>query len=306
MSLATDPTPSFPPHTPLTLDDLPVGTPLAWPVVDQDGTLLFERGATLVDERERAFLFEHFAPCRGDPLTIADPAMADASPEPTSIRDMQLAIGASMGLRTQLNSSARMQPCRLIGFAPDGTLFVTPPQIDGRAMPLIIGENVEMVAISRQAVFRFVCTVDAVCVSPFEYGVLSPPSAIRRLRRRNSIRVNARIPVRCGIGENGSGYDGLALAKGVSATGLSLTASWRLGEIGERVRVAFRLHSAGIDAPIATVAIIRNVQSTASEGGDTITHGLELDRLTPSEQMAMKAFMFDRHEDSMDWSSTTR
>lgn len=293
MRNAPDPTLQSPAAR-LTPDGLPVGTPLAWPVVDLDGTPLFARGETLANDRERAFLFEHFAPCRGD---APAPAMADDTPPlPTGTNDMQLAVGASMGLRKQATSGARMLPCRLIGFAPDGALFVTSPSVDGQGVSLIAGENVEIVAVASQAVFRFVCTVGTVCLSPLEYIVLSPPAAIRCLRRRRSMRIQARFPVRCGAGESGSGYDGLALAKGVSPTGLSLAASWQLGEVGERVRVAFRLCSADLDVPVETAAIIRNVQPSPQDGSGSIAHGLELDRLTPSEQTAMKAYMFDRHE----------
>ncbi|TDV04926.1 c-di-GMP-binding flagellar brake protein YcgR [Paraburkholderia caballeronis] len=292
----------------LTPDALPVGTPLAWPVVDRDGTLLFERGAMLVNDSERAFLFEHFAPCRGDALPASAEAAgphADAAneppPAPASVRDMHLTIGASMGLRTQVNGGSPMQPCRLIGFAPNGALFVTPPHIDGHPMPLLPGENIEMVAIASQAVFRFVCTVLTLHQAPLDYVVLSAPAAIRRLRQRKSIRVNARIPVRYGIGDEGIGYDGIGLAKGISAVGLSLTASLQLGAVGDRVRIAFRLRSAALDAPVETTAIIRNVQP--ARGDDpSIAHGLELDHLTPAEQIAMKAYVFDRQEDLMYWS----
>ncbi|MFP3566390.1 flagellar brake protein [Paraburkholderia sp. SIMBA_030] len=57
-------------------------------------------------------------------------------------------------------------PCRIIGFAPNQALFATPPHVDGRILPLVTGENVEMVAIASQAVFRFVCSVEAVCQLP--------------------------------------------------------------------------------------------------------------------------------------------
>ncbi|MFP3599729.1 hypothetical protein, partial [Chryseobacterium sp. SIMBA_029] len=42
-------------------------------------------------------------------------------------------------------------PCRIIGFAPNQALFATPPHVDGRILPLVTGENVEMVAIASQA-----------------------------------------------------------------------------------------------------------------------------------------------------------
>jgi c-di-GMP-binding flagellar brake protein YcgR len=291
----------------LTPDAIPVGEPLAWPVVDRDGTRLLDAGSVLVGESERDFLFQHFAPHRGDvQMPDAAPEAVEASSAAGTTRDMHLNIGALMGLRPQMGASgAPMHPCRLIGFAPNETFFVTAPYVDGRPIGVTPGENVEIVAIASQAVYRFVCTVHAISQSPLDYLVLSKPANIRRLRERRSIRVRAQFPVRYGIGEEGAGFDGVALARGISARGLSLTAAWALGKVGERLRIAFELRSGETHTPIETSAIIRNVQT---EPGDTAhaTLGLELDRLTPAEQMAMKVYVFDRQDDVLYWSGSMR
>jgi len=295
---------------PLTPDAVPVGKPLAWPLVDRDGTLLLDAGSVLVGESERNFLFQHFAPHRGDvQRPDASPEAAESADTPdaaTAARDMHLNIGALMGLRRQMGASgAPMQPCRLIGFAPNEMFFVTAPYIDGRPIGVTPGENVEIVAIASQAVYRFVCTVDAISQSPLDYLVLSKPANIRRLRERRSIRVRAQFPVRYGIGEEGSGYDGVALARGISSLGLSVSAAWAVGKVGERLRIAFRLRSGEADTPIETSAIIRNVQTEPGENAHA-TLGLELDRLTPAEQMAMKVYVFDRQDDVLYWTGSMR
>lgn len=301
-----EPTPA-PPSPSLIQDAVPVGTPLDWPITDSDGTLLFASGAILATTDERKFLFDNFHPHRGDlldPVTQPEPKPEQPA-APTgqlTLNDMHLTIGALIGIRSQLGSGAPMHPCRIIGFAPNHALFVTPPLQEGRILPLGLGENVEIVAIASHAVFRFVCTVEAVCRSPFDYIVLSKPGAIRRLRERKSIRIHAHLAVRFGIGETGDSYEGLGLAKGISALGMSLTASWTLGAIGERLRVAFRLQSADLDTEIETTAVIRNVQK-GSAPGEPSTHGLELDQLDAAQQMAMKVFVFDRQDDVLYWSN---
>ncbi|NML30006.1 flagellar brake protein [Paraburkholderia antibiotica] len=301
------PTPSAASSSALVPDAVPVGTPLPWPIVDADSTLLFASGTTLASPDERFFLFQHFQPQRGDlldPDTPQSPA-TEFQQEPAgelTIKDMHLEIGALIGVRSQLGSGTPMHPCRIIGFAPNHALFVTSPLQQGRPLPLAPGENVELVAIASQAVFRFVCTVEAICRLPFDYMVLSRPGMIRRLRERKSIRVHAHLAVRFGIGETGDTYEGLGLAKGISALGMSLSASWTVGEVGERLRVAFRLKSADLDTQIETTAVIRNVQKGKAPS-EPSTHGLELDQLDPAQQMAMKVFVFDRHEDVQYWSN---
>jgi c-di-GMP-binding flagellar brake protein YcgR len=292
----------------LALESVPVGKPLEWPITDRDGTLLFDRGTLLATTDERKFLFDHFQPHRGDALTATLSQEPSAQPHPAdptgelSLKDMHLAIGALIGMRTQLGSGGPMHPCRIIGFAPNQALFVTPPIQDGRILALAHGENIEIVAIASQAVFRFVCTVEAICRAPFDYVVLSKPGVIRRLRERKSIRVRAHLAVRFGIGETGDTYEGIGLAKGVSALGMSLAASWTLGATGERLRIAFRLKSADLDTEIETTAVIRNVQK-GSAPGEPSMHGLELDQLDAAQQMAMKVFVFDRQDDVVYWSS---
>ena len=296
---ATAPTPS------LTLEAVPVGTPLDWPIADATGTLLFAAGTILATTDERQFLFANFHPHRGDLLEKA-PQPEPQADQPTTasltLKDMHLTIGALVGVRSQLGSGAPMHPCRIIGFAPNHALFVTPPLQDGRILPLRLGENIEIVAIASHAVFRLVCTVESVCRAPFDYVVLSKPGVIRRLRERKSIRVHAHLAVRFGIGETGDSYDGLGLAKSISALGMSLAASWTLGAVGERLRIAFCLKSAEMQTEIETTAVIRNVQK-GSAPGEPSTHGLELDQLDAAQQMAMKVFVFDRQDDVQYWSN---
>ncbi|HKT97477.1 MAG TPA: flagellar brake protein [Paraburkholderia sp.] len=294
----------------LTPADIALGQPLEWPLVDHDGTLLLERGATLVGEMERDFLFRHFAPQRGDREAHDESENAHASAQPqepqaaTGVRDLHLTIGALMGLRPQQGASgAPMHPCKLIGIAPNESIFVTLPYVERRPVEISLGEHVDIVAVASQAVYRFVCTVDMVHHAPFDHLVLSKPAHLRMLRERKSIRVRARFPVRFGIGDKG--YQGVALARGISALGLSLTAPWALGQVGERLRIAFSLRSGNLDTIIETRAVIRNVQrEDASQAQCTL--GLELDSLTSAEQMAMKVYVFDRQDDVVYWSSGPR
>ncbi|QCP52354.1 flagellar brake protein [Trinickia violacea] len=299
------------PGTSLNQEEVPVGAPLEWAIVDETGALLLDRGVALAGERDLAFLFAHFRPHR---LT-QEAAQAQSAPrggdnepdasQPPTLKDMHLTIGGLLGIRSRAGGSA-MQPSRLIGFSPNQALFVTPPLAGGRPAPLMAGENVDVVAIASQAVFRFSCTVEALCSHPFDYVVLSSPGAIRRLRERKSIRVRTRLPVRYATNEAGDVYGGLALASGISASGMSLIAPRALGEVGERIKLAFQLRSDDLDAHIETTAVIRNVQNTPNADRMTTTHGLEFDPLEPAQQMALKSFVFDRQEDTEYWVGGSR
>lgn len=293
----------------LSPDGVPVGAPLEFPIVDSDGALLFDRGAVVIGADEHRFLFQHFKPQRGDVSNASEDgtATAQAAAKPAeadalSLKEMHLTIGALIGVRSQVGMGAPMHPSRIIGFAPNESLFVTPPLVDGKPMPLSVGENVEIVAIASQAVFRFVCTVDSVCQVPFHYLVLSRPGVVRRLRERKSVRVRASLPLRFGIEPEGTGYESLGLVQSVSAMGMSFVAPWTVGEVGKRIRVAFTLRSKDMETSIETTATIRNVQP-GSRPGDPTTHGIEFDTLDQVEQMALKVYVFDRIDDVIFWTS---
>ncbi|MBN3755493.1 flagellar brake protein [Paraburkholderia sp. Tr-20389] len=298
------------PSRQLAPDAVPVGEPLAFPVVDSDGTLLFERGAVVIGAEEHRFLFQHFKPQRGDLSAVTQGGSAaalsaakqQADADSLALKDMHLTIGALIGVRSQVGMGAPMHPSRIIGFAPNESLFVTPPLVDGKAMQLAVGENVEIVAIASQAVFRFVCTVDSVCQVPFHYLVLSKPGVVRRLRERKSVRVRANLPLRFGIDADGTGYESLGLVQSVSAMGMSFSAPWTVGEVGKRIRVAFTLRSKDLETSIETTAIIRNVQAGPAPG-DPSTHGIEFEKLDQVEQMALKVYVFDRIDDVIFWTS---
>jgi c-di-GMP-binding flagellar brake protein YcgR len=290
---------------------VPIGVPLEWPIVDDDGSLLLDRGTVVIGAEERRFLFEQFKPQRGDlrpsgcpPARAPNAPANDESNSPT-LRDMHLTIGALIGMRPHVGSGAPMHPCRIIGFAPNEALFVTPPIVDGRMLPLTAGENVEIVAIASQAVFRFVCTVDAICHLPFEYVVLSKPGVIRRLRERKSIRVHARLPVRYSVDVDSNVYEGVGVAQSFSTLGMSFGTPWTLGSVGQRLRVAFRLQSNECDTCIETTAVIRNIQSNPRRNALTI-HGLEFEQLEQVQQMALKSFVFDRLDDVIYWSNGSK
>lgn len=284
--------------------DIPVGTPLAWPVTDMDGTLLLDRGVVVINQAERDFLFQQFTPVRGDltEMAAADAAIANtrqsaSRPGPQRLEDMQLSIGTQVGVRAGAASRGPIYPGRVIGFVPSEALFITSPRVDGQVLPLMVGENVEIVSIGSQAVFRFVCTVVAVCQFPFDYVILSKPGSIKRLRERRSVRVRVRFPVQYATGEKTGSYDGVGLAQSIGVYDMTLATAWALGEVGDRVQLAFRLKSPDFDIRIETGATIRSVNK-GGESGEPTAHGLEFDQMETVKQMAIKAFILDRLDDA--------
>jgi len=293
----------------LSLNDVPVGEPLAWSIVSADGALLIEAGSTLPSQAARTFLFENFEPSKfeeasGDGVNnSAHTAHADAdaleneSAEHLTLDTIGLKIGARLGLRAAPGSA--MYSSRVIGFSTPGArraraVFITQPVISGhQPLDLARGEKVELVALTTRSVFQFACTVEAVCHEPFHYLVLSEPGVIRRLRARKFIRVTTHMPAHFFNADSGEGTPQLGLIRDISPFGMSLAVAEPNAKLDDRLHLSFRFNSDDTDVNIDCDAIVRHVQGVDAKGKNG-AYGLEFEKLEPSQRIALKSLMAEQ------------
>jgi len=288
------------------MSDVPLGEPLAWPIVAADGALLVNAGATITGAAERAFLFAHFEPHRLD--DSAESPTPEASPHQSSspgaelltLDTIGLKIGARLGLRGPAGSA--MYSSRMIGFSTPGpqrtrAVFITQPVMAGHEpLALSHGERVELVALGTRAVFQFACTVDAVCREPFSYLVLSEPGAIRRLRARKFVRMVTRLPAHFSLidpEQTGEPGTRLGLVRDISPFGMSLAVAEVQASLGDRLRLSFRFNTDDTDVDIDCHAIVRHVHEADARSANAI-YGLEFETLEPSQRIALKSFMAEQ------------
>ncbi|KQR74017.1 pilus assembly protein PilZ [Burkholderia sp. Leaf177] len=290
----------------LALSDVPLGEPLAWPIVSADGALLLNAGAIIAGAAERAFLFAHFEPHRledsAQSLTRAAPALESSSSgaELLTLETIGLKIGARLGLRG--SAASAMYSSRVIGFSTPGpqrtrAVFITQPVMAGHEpLALSHGERVELVALGTRAVFQFACTVDAVCREPFSYLILSEPGAIRRLRARRFVRMVTRLPAHFSAidsGQNDVPTNQLGLIRDISPFGMSLAVPEAQAKLGDRLRLSFRFNTDDTDVDIDCHAIVRHVHNADARSPDAV-YGLEFETLEPSQRIALKSFMAEQ------------
>lgn len=288
------------PHPLLDAAQIPVGEPLAWPLLDQDGRVLLRAGSMVATDEERRFLVRHFSFYAG-----AAPEHGGASEVPNdrlTLAGMRLLIGSPVGVRGLLATSGPVRRCRLIGISPDRALFVTAPGAGRLPLVLTAGENVQGVAIGAHAVYSFSSTVLAVCARPLDYVVLSEPRGIHMLRERKAVRVHTHLAVRYGTalpdakgeaqGASEGGPLGLGLGRDLSARGMSLVSAQPVGEVGTRIRVSFPISTVQIDAEFEAFAVVRYVKAS-DEGDGSVEHGLEFEAISAQEQFALRSYLFD-------------
>ncbi|CAN0626297.1 Type IV pilus assembly PilZ [Burkholderia multivorans] len=277
--------------------DVAADTPLEFDLYDRSGVALLPAGATLGSAAQQDFLFRRFKPARKGE---AGPAQALAGERLTLAR-MGLAIGTMVGIRRRTGAVRAMYRCRLIGYGPSQAIFLSPLQ--GAALDIAHGDDVEAVAIGRAAVFRFAATVEAVHASPVPFVILSPPGVADRLRTRSQARVPVRLAARFGVGasegdgtaeneRDGNGENGIGIVRDLSLSGMSLAADREIAEAGEPLRVWLPYEDDGAIKELALSGTVRHVRADPA-APDLWLHHVEFQAMDATDTARLKAMLFD-------------
>jgi hypothetical protein len=280
----------------LTPNDLPVGQPLPWSLLDGEGNLLLGSGSVIPDGRDVALVFRHGSVCRPDAEPEADGKggrAANAGP-----------LGLQVGTLLQIKAAddvGRTAASRLIGFIDQG-LFVSWPQLGGREIQFKAGESVVLRGFSGQAILSFSCTVTAVCRTPFRYLVLSAPEQVQQLPVRRSARVPTRLAAyvlgpddEAATEGNGdpAGKGRLAVLSDLSAGGALVHTSFPAPPVGSALRLRFLLRTAAGDSEVTVDAWARGVASEETDA-EFPAFGVAFDVLEEREAALLQCFIYEQ------------
>lgn len=298
----------------LTPNDLPVGHPLPWSLLDGDGNLVLGSGSVIPDARDLALVFRHGVICRAgnsdgtdgtDGIDSTDDSGdADAGPR-TAPGPLGLQVGTLLHVKHE-GDSARAAASRLIGFIDQG-LFVTWPQLGGRDLPLQADDTVLLRGFSGQAIHSFTSTITAVCRSPFRYLVLSAPTNLHATPIRKAARVPTRLaayltePPEDDDGEHGvavavrTGTARLALLSDLSTGGALVQTTAPSPAAGSRVRLRFQLRAASFDSEVTVDGWVRAAPGAANQDdADFPAFGVAFDVLAEREMTLLQCYIYEQ------------
>jgi len=281
---------------PLTREDVPIGSPLAWRMVHIDGGLLLDAGAVVPTLADRDFLFEQFEPQSESVVenAAAPTGKSEDSSTPTtiSLADMGLMIGSRLGVRSA-GAVQATYASRLIGLTPNDFIFITSPTAATGRLSLDPRDTVEVVAVSSKAVFLFTCSVESVHTSPSPYAILSKPRAIRRLRERRAERIKTRFPVIFSTSTRPDApTSGLGMANDISDLGMALATGLDIGSVGDWIKVRFYLDMHSSTVCVVADSQIRNVKTSAGDDGRVMhEYGLEFADLPSDSSSVLRNFV---------------
>ncbi|SPR96221.1 flagellar brake protein [Cupriavidus taiwanensis] len=275
----------------LTPNDLPVGHPLPWSLLDGEGNLVLGSGNIIPDARDLALVFHHGTVCRDD---AGDEAAEDLRP---ATGPLGLQVGTLLHVKLD-GESARPAASRLIGFIEQG-LFVTWPQLGGRDLPLQAGDSVVLRGFSGQAIHSFTSTITAVCRSPFRYLVLSAPMQQHATPVRKAARVPTRLAAYLTEPGDDDGIDRsvarLSLLSDLSTGGALVQTTAPAPAPGSRVRLRFKLRTASLDSEVVIDGWVRIAPAgAAGDDADFPAFGVAFDVLAERELTLLQCYIYEQ------------
>ncbi|NUA25558.1 flagellar brake protein [Cupriavidus basilensis] len=281
----------------LTPNDLPVGQPLPWSLLDEAGNLVLGSGSVIPEDRDVALVFRHGTVCRPED-ELGDPGEPMDSGRQASAGPLGLQVGTLLQVKSA-GQTGRAAASRLIGFVEQG-LFVTWPQLGGKELQLKPGETVLLRGFSGHAILSFESTVTAICRSPFRYLVLSAPAEPQQMPVRKATRVPTRLAAY--LVDPGSTDDEaaaqhrparLVLLTDLSTGGAQIQIAGAVPASGAVVRLCFHLRTAALDSEIMVDAVVRN--ALPAEGDvEFPTFGVVFDALGERELTLLQCFIYEQ------------
>ena len=278
----------------LSPNDLPVGAPLPWSLLDGEGNLVLGSGNVIPDSRDLALVFRHGLLCRQEADSGEHPPADLPPPGPLGLQ-----VGTLLHVK-QPEDNSRAAASRLIGFVEQG-LFVTWPQLGGRDLVVQAGDTLLLRGFSGRVIHSFTSTITAVCRSPFRYLVLSAPAQLDQMPVRKAARVPTRLAAYMTQSQDGdhdafsgdlaNGAARLVIVSDLSTGGALVQAAGPAPAVGSRVQLRFRLRTASIDSEILADAL---VVAESHGDADYPAFGIAFDVLGEREMTLLQCYIYEQ------------
>lgn len=227
-------------------------------------------------------------------MTQTSPAMMTMPPADSaesaphySFSDMHLQPGDRLQVHCPSHPDQARYIARVIGFVDDRSLIVTVPFERGVRAEFLENEIVVVRAFSRNSAFGFKSTVLSVCRRPFDYMHLSFPDRIQGSVIRNATRVRTGIEAQVTLP---AGEAVKASLGNLSATGALVVSPSELGQVGDKLRMAFQVELHEVVTDIAVEAEIHKVGQ--EEGAHH--YGVSFVELPPHERMILRSLIYQQ------------
>ena len=285
-------------RVPVRHNDLAVGLPAKWDVLDADGKIFIKRGSLI--ESAQTIVEAITRRCTRD----LDLGAGSAEKEGTASRragqnderevrllleDTRIKPGDPIQLQ-EANGQERL-PVKLIGYQKNRSVIVTNPLQNGT--PIFLREGTPFVArlFSGQLAFAFKTTVLANPVKPYPYVHLAYPADVAGLKVRRDERVRLRTIVAFDLdsGKNGSG-----VFANLSTGGALLFSRSADIALGAGIVTKFKLVLGGLEYVLELPGVVRANVQNLDEPELGAGYGLQFAEVSAEDSLIISAFVFQQ------------
>lgn len=272
---------------PLTEEEIPLGKPLPWNIVDSDGKVLFPH-SKVVDNKpllQQLLKLGLFRNAQQNSDNSAGPAPEKVV---SRLEQIQLAPGDLVQLQTMSATNAERYQVRMIGFHAPVSLLVTAPTSQGKLVFVKEGQQLLVRGFVGKDAVAYKTRVLKSNLSPFPYLHLAYPDSVQSMRIRSSARVSVDLVTAI---NREQGAQGSARMTDISVGGARLVSPRAVANKDETVKVAFRINPAGLDVYMTLNARVRAVSTDESLDG-LIATGIEFTDISEQDRLYLTNMVY--------------
>lgn len=231
--------------------------------------------------------------------SIPHPAKTGKTVEAFTFDDMRLKVEDKLSLEPPSALIHERFIVRVIGYLKGGSIIVTSPiGSNGLQVPLREKDKVVIRSFSGENAFAFVSTILRINNLSFEYLHLSIPDLIQGVKIRKVTRIKTNIITSALNSKHVESDRKSVIISDISENGASLMARQPLGEKGDTLSLAFRVHLHNVEAFLSIKGVIRALVSegekSESTKSDFIQHGIEFLDLQPNDNVALQSMIYQQ------------
>lgn len=281
------------PLIPLTENDIKLGIPLPWDLLDAEGNILMEQLRIVDSQPLLGQLFKlgifRAAPERNAAEEKLAEEVGSAANEMqiSTLAQIQLAPGDLVQLQTLHTNHTERYQVKMSGFHAPISIWVTSPTSQGKL--IFIKESQQFLVrgfVGKYAV-SYKTRVIKSNLSPFPYLHLAYPESVQSMR----IRGSTRVPVELVTSVQAPRDEGSAKIVDLSWGGARMLSPQLVADERDDVTLAFRINPSGLDVYMTIKAKVRAVSRDEINAGVVAT-GIEFVDLNEQDPLYLANMVY--------------
>ncbi|BBI99910.1 hypothetical protein FGKAn22_16030 [Ferrigenium kumadai] len=283
---------------PVTVEDIPVGSPLPWRLYDRDGYIVFARGELVASREQLESLL-----ARGLLRDMDAQAQTHEAGDWVEFRDVEPIRGfPSQGIKPQVGARVQLRllnrnlqtyySAHMVGYIKNRSILVTTPAIAGTPLILMDGEQVEVRMVTGNNIHAFQTSIQRLCISPVHYMHLDYPVEVRvqKLRRSPWARVSLGATV-----TDAQGSHEMVRIVNLSPDGAQLHAPPLLGNPGEALRLSLHADLDELKTNLnlnATIVHVHMPQAGREAEANMMEYGIAFRDVSAANALWLKGIVY--------------